>query len=172
VSITGPTSSSSYSTTSSTLALGGAASDDKGVVSIAWSNDRGGSGMASGTSSWSVPSVTLQGGTNVITITAQDAAGNKGTGVLTVDYSAPAGTAPAPAIDLQANEFSSGRWLKVQLTWSYVDGKYLEVYRNNEKVSRTSNNGTYTDSPHGSGPYTYFVCVMDTDICSNTATVP
>jgi hypothetical protein len=85
VSILGPTTSPSYSTTSSVVTLGGTSSDNMGVTAVMWANDRGGSGFSSGTTKWSVPSVALQGGSNVITMTAQDAAGNKGTAVLTID---------------------------------------------------------------------------------------
>jgi Putative Ig domain/Fibronectin type III domain/Glucodextranase, domain B len=85
VSILGPTTAPSYSTTSSVVTLGGTSSDNMGVTAVTWANNRGGSGFSSGTTNWSVPSVALQGGSNVITMTAQDAAGNKGTAVLTID---------------------------------------------------------------------------------------
>jgi N-acetylmuramoyl-L-alanine amidase len=56
---------------------------------VTWSNDRGGSGNATGTTSWSVSGVALLTGANVITITARDAAGNTATDTLTVTYTAP-----------------------------------------------------------------------------------
>jgi hypothetical protein len=92
VAILGPTSAPSYTTTSSVVTLGGTSSDNMGVTAVTWANNRGGSGFSSGTTNWSVPSVALQGGTNVITVTAQDAAGNKGTAVLTVDFAVPTTT--------------------------------------------------------------------------------
>ena len=52
VMITSPTSESTYTTTSDNLNLGGTASDDVGVTGMTWSNNRGGSGTASGTTSW------------------------------------------------------------------------------------------------------------------------
>jgi hypothetical protein len=52
---------------------------------VTWANNRGGTGFASSTTNWSVPSVPLKVGSNVITMTAQDAAGRRGTAVLTVD---------------------------------------------------------------------------------------
>jgi hypothetical protein len=51
---------------------------------VSWSNSKGGSGVATGTTSWSVAAVSLQPGANVITVTAKDAAGNVGTDVLTI----------------------------------------------------------------------------------------
>src|SRR3990167_6091184 len=88
ITITTPTSNSTYSTTSSTISLGGSASDStSGVSSITWSSDRGGSGTASGTTAWSISSIALSSGNNVITVTATDAAGNNGTTTITVSSS-------------------------------------------------------------------------------------
>jgi hypothetical protein len=44
------------------------------VTEVRWSNDRGGSGVAAGTTSWSVPGLALQPGANVVTVNASDAA--------------------------------------------------------------------------------------------------
>lgn len=98
IAILGPTSASTYTTTSSVVTLGGTSADNLGVTAVTWANDRGGSGFSSGTTNWSVPSVPLQGGSNVITMTAQDAAGNRGTAKLTVTYSVPDTTPPAVSI--------------------------------------------------------------------------
>ena len=98
ITILGPTSASTYSTTSSVVTLGGTAADNLGVTAVTWANNRGGSGFSSGTTSWSVPSVQLQGGSNVITMTAQDASGNKGTATLTVTYNVPDTTPPSVTI--------------------------------------------------------------------------
>jgi hypothetical protein len=46
-------------------------------------NSRGGSGTASGTTNWSA-TVALLTGSNVITVTARDAAGNQHTDTLTI----------------------------------------------------------------------------------------
>lgn len=86
VTITSPTSSATYTVSTPTFALSGTASDNVGVSSVAWANDRGGSGAAEGTTSWSVTGITLALGENVITVTATDAAANEGTDVLTVTY--------------------------------------------------------------------------------------
>jgi hypothetical protein len=71
-------------TTDSKVLVTGSASDNVGVVSVTWSNSRGGSGAAFGTSSWAAGPITLSMGDNVITITATDAAGNAKTVTLTV----------------------------------------------------------------------------------------
>ena len=93
VSITVPTAAATYSTSSSTLNLSGSASDAVGVSVVTWSNNRGGSGTASGTTSWTVSGIVLQSGSNVLTVSARGTAGSTGTATLTVNY-IPAGTTP------------------------------------------------------------------------------
>jgi hypothetical protein len=89
VAITSPTTASTYSTTSSSLTLAGTASDNVGVTQVTWANSLGGSGTASGTTSWIASGIVLQPGPNVLTVTAQDAAGNTATANLTVTLSTP-----------------------------------------------------------------------------------
>lgn len=86
VTITSPTSSASYAAPGNSLSLAGTASDNVSVTQVTWSNTLGGSGTASGTGSWSVGGITLQNGTNTITVTARDAAGNTGIDTLIVSY--------------------------------------------------------------------------------------
>lgn len=50
----------------------GAALDSDGISSVAWSNSRGGSGTATGTTSWSQSNLTLYQGLNVVTLTVTD----------------------------------------------------------------------------------------------------
>jgi hypothetical protein len=89
--ITGPTNQATYATSVTPLAtLSGTASDNVGVTQVSWSNDRGGSGTATGTTSWSVSGIALSGGGNVLTVTARDAANNTSTDTLTVTYTPPA----------------------------------------------------------------------------------
>ena len=100
IAITAPTTASTYSTSSSPLTLGGTASDNVGVTQVTWANSRGGSGTASGTTSWTASGIALQLGTNVLTVTAQDAAGNTATASLTVtgvDAMQPTVSMTAPA---------------------------------------------------------------------------
>ena len=84
IAITTPTAGSTYSTPTSSLALGGTASDNVGVTQVTWANSRGGSGTASGTTSWTATGIVLQAGANVLTVTAKDAAGNTTKAALTV----------------------------------------------------------------------------------------
>jgi hypothetical protein len=86
VTITSPTSSPTYSTTSSILTLAGTASSSVSVTSVTWTNSRGGKGVASGTTSWTASGIRLRSGTNVLTVTAKDAAGKSQSKTLTVTY--------------------------------------------------------------------------------------
>src|SRR4029434_2675721 len=95
VAITTPTTASTFSTTTSSLTLGGTAADKLGVTQVTWVNDRGGSGTASGTTSWSKSGIGLQVGTNVLTVTARDAAGSTASATSTVTYTWSDETAPA-----------------------------------------------------------------------------
>ncbi len=93
ITVTSPTSGTTYTTTNNTIALGGNASDSvSGVNKLAWCNSKGGSGVASGTANWSTSSISLSAGENVITLTATDVANNTGTNTITVLYGATAPT--------------------------------------------------------------------------------
>ena len=168
VSFTSPTTSASYATTSGSVALAGTSSDNVGVAQVTWSNDRGGSGTANGTTNWSVSSVALQSGTNNVRVVAQDAAGNRATALLTITYSAPVS---GPAFTLTASADQSGKWVRVLLGWSAVQGRAVDVYRNGVRVTKTANDGSFTDAPRAPGTLTYQLCVSGTNICSNTVQV-
>ena len=84
ITIAAPTAESRFATTQTGVGVSGTARDDFGLASISWTNDRGGSGSASGTTAWSIPSLSLQPGLNQITVTATDVAGNVATDALTV----------------------------------------------------------------------------------------
>ena len=81
VTITAPTSSPSTTSAVPFISIGGSAADPGGTVqTVTWSNDRGGSGTASGTTAWTVADVALQPGTNTLTVSALDSSGNRTVG--------------------------------------------------------------------------------------------
>lgn len=84
VNILTPTNLTSYDTNSSTVSIGGTASDNAGVSSVTWTNSRGGSGIASGTTNWSA-NIPLVNGENQITITVQDTSDNISSDSITVN---------------------------------------------------------------------------------------
>lgn len=86
-----PTSFPACTNTTGVLNLGGTADDNLGlakgtVTSITWTSSRGGGGNATGTTNWSANGITLLPGTNVLTVTAFDQAGNSSNATLTVIY--------------------------------------------------------------------------------------
>ena len=98
VTITSPTATPTHTATATPLALGGTASDNVGVTQVTWINDRGGSGTATGTTAWTAAGIPLLLGSNVLTLTARDAAGNTATDILTVTYAPSDTTVPAVTI--------------------------------------------------------------------------
>src|SRR3989449_647691 len=59
VAITAPTSNPTFSTSTTPLTLGGTASDNVGVTQVAWVNSAGGSGTATGTTSWTASGIEI-----------------------------------------------------------------------------------------------------------------
>jgi hypothetical protein len=90
--ISSPTANATFVTGSPTLTLGGSASDNVGVTQVTWANDRGGSGVATGTTTWTTGMITLQSGLNTLSVTARDAANNRTTRTLTVTLTGTAFT--------------------------------------------------------------------------------
>jgi len=87
VAITSPTSDPTYSTGNPFFTLEGTASDDAGVAWVAWVTDRGANGMAIGTTNWTASGIVLYPGTNIVTVVAQNVAGNVARATLTVTLS-------------------------------------------------------------------------------------
>ena len=89
VEITSPA-SNTVTTTNSSISISGTATDTVGIVSVTWSNDRGGSGTAwsgsaTGTVNWTASNIPLQSGQNIITVTATDGDNKTGIDVLIVN---------------------------------------------------------------------------------------
>jgi hypothetical protein len=60
------------------------AADVNYTKAVTGRNSRGGSGTAGGTTSWAVSGIVLMSGSNGLTITARDAAGNTSSDTVTV----------------------------------------------------------------------------------------
>lgn len=76
-----------YTSTVTTLALAGTASDNVAVERVTWRNNTtGATGTSQGTSNWGA-NITLAPGTNTVVVTAYDAAGNYSNASMTVIYS-------------------------------------------------------------------------------------
>ena len=68
--------SAAVNTPAAALPLAGRTQGGTGTVQVTWRNDRGGSGTAAGSTSWSVPSVALSPGQNIVTVSAADTSGH------------------------------------------------------------------------------------------------
>ena len=162
VSINSPTTGSSYSTGSSTLNISGSASDNVGVTQVSWSNNRGGSGTCSGTTSWGKSGMTLYEGQNIITVTARDAAGNTASDTLTVTYTALDTTAPTAPTGLSATAVSSSR---IDLSWSastdYVGVSGYHIYRNGTYLKSVTATSTSDINLSASTQYCYTLAAYD-----------
>ena len=84
--IDSPTSDPTYNISGNTINISGTASDNVEVTEVTWVNSTtGGSGVAVGTTSWSIANIPLDAGNNSITITARDPSGRLGTDSITVN---------------------------------------------------------------------------------------
>ncbi len=87
------------STTASSISISGAVSGGVGAVAVSWTSNQGFSGVAQGSPNWIIAAIPLNAGSNVITITAQDTAGNQASQSFTVTLqqtTAPPPITPAP----------------------------------------------------------------------------
>ncbi len=66
------------------ISIQGTASDDIAVKQVTWRTERGRSGIANGTSNWSVNDIAVSRGANPITVTATDTKGNSSSTTITV----------------------------------------------------------------------------------------
>jgi predicted secreted protein len=89
IQITSPTTDPTYQLNSITadFVVSGVAADANGIDSLFWFSDRLGSfGACQGTTIWSTVGLSLLQGTNVITVTAIDMAGNTASDAITVFF--------------------------------------------------------------------------------------
>ena len=134
ITITSPTSEDTYTTSSSVIAIGGSASDStSGVSSVTWSNDKGGSGTASGTTSWLTSSISLLIGENIITATATDGAGNTGTDTITVTFGSITST-PTPQPTQEPGEKGSISGYVIDKRGNPIESAKIRRKGSNSKV--------------------------------------
>lgn len=76
IAVTEPNPNTTANDTLGSIIVRGTAGDNGALAAITWSNNRGGSGTATGTTAWSINPLPLASGLNTITVTATDTAGN------------------------------------------------------------------------------------------------
>lgn len=79
-----PTSEDEHLTSETPVEVSGTASDQSGLDRVEWSIEGGDSGTAQGTTSWIIPGLDLEEGTNVLTVTAFDEHDNSSSATLTL----------------------------------------------------------------------------------------
>jgi hypothetical protein len=171
VAIKAPTTSTTLTTTTGTVTLSGIAKDNVGVTRVTWSNDRGGSGAATGTTIWSATGIALQPGANVLTVRARDAAGNTSTDVMTVTF-----TDPVRVASLTANRTAPQR-LGTTVTFTAVGagdtGPYeyqWRVYDGSQWVITTTSSASNRFVWTPKRPMTYQIRVVVRSATGATAT--
>ena len=156
VTITSPVDENTYTTGSPTIAIAGTASDDQGLQQVTWTSSTGGSGAASGTTNWSINTINLTAGANVITVTATDSAGNTAQDSLTVNYTATVTVSGLPVVSVTSssndgniaantidNNLStrwsasgSGQWIQYDLGSFYtISSASIAFYRGDTRTS-------------------------------------
>jgi Ca2+-binding RTX toxin-like protein len=88
IAIASPTTEPVMTARTPLITLTGTSTDETGIVSVAWQNNRGGSGATTGTMSWAVTDLPLFAGVNVITVTVTDSSGNQASDIVTVTVDA------------------------------------------------------------------------------------
>jgi hypothetical protein len=145
IAITAPTALGIYRASSATLVMSGTAGDDVGVTQVSWTTDRGGSGVATGTTAWTIAAVPLGAGTTVVTVTARDAANHTANAALTVTYTPPPAqpTLVAPSGTLTDKTPS--------FTWNAVSGATHYQLSVNDASQTPRIDTTYTAAASGCG---------------------
>ena len=81
---------------------------------------------------------------------------------------------PAPTITLSTRGYRVSNKRRADLTWSGATTANVDVYRNNNRITTTANDGFHTDNigGKGNGTFTYKVCnAGSTTACSNNSTI-
>jgi hypothetical protein len=157
------------------VSFSGSSSDtqDGNIASwVVWTSDRDGQIGTGGSFSKALTS-----GTHVITAQVTDRGGLTATAQLTMSVAAPTPSTPVSSpvvktLSLAVKAYKNKGLQAADLSWSGTAAASLDVYRNNLKVAKVANSGTYSDAINkkGAGTYSYYVCESGTTTCSNTAT--
>jgi subtilisin len=160
---TAPTASFTSSCTDLSCSFDASASSDGdgSISSYAW--DFGDTGTGTGVTA---SHAYTAGGTYTVTLTVTDDDGATGTATASV-------TVPASAITLSVTGRKVKGVMYGDLVWSDSAADLVDVYRNGTKiVSGTADDGAHTDKiGKGGGTFTYKVCEVGTQTCSNEDTV-
>ena len=120
--ITSPVSGSTYTSTSSTINLGGSALDaGSGLDVITYTLNSEAPITADGTDNWSTGVLSLQSGSNTISVSAKDKAANSITTIITITYTLPEAL-PGVAISSDSVVYSDSAALSGDNNWKHWYG--------------------------------------------------
>lgn len=153
----------------SQVTFSGSASDDTGISTVSWATDRGHSGTATGTTSWSAD-IDLEPGLNRLTLSAEDAAGNRHAQVFYIQQQAvPTNEAPRilagpdilaslpdDTVDLDASLGDDALPSAATITWSKQSGPGTVTFGDASAVDTTA---TFSEA----GIYVLRVTADDTE---------
>jgi hypothetical protein len=168
--ITTPTPSGSYVTANATVTIGGAASDNKGVARVTWSNSTGGSGTAAGTTSWSIGNISLTAGLNTIMINATDAAGNATGVTIAVTYDQKPPVISAVTTSSIKNTAASIAWTTDEAADTLVEYGTSTSYGSTASSSSSLTQSHIQALSNLTANTTYHYRVKSKDSVGNTAT--
>lgn len=100
IAIASPAASGTYISASSPVVLTGTAAHASGISRVTWSNSRGGSGVASGTTNWVTPPIALEAGSNTISVTAYEPGWQSASRQLAVNYAGTVRDTVAPTLTI------------------------------------------------------------------------
>ncbi len=155
ITITSPTSDSTYTTTTSPIRIGGIASDNaSGIRGVRWSNSKGESWLVNGTTNWLIPGINLAIGNNSITVTATDAAGNTSTDMIIVTYNKISETAEKTRRDAEAY-LNNGNTNLEKGYYDHAISDYSKAIQLDPKFASAYNNRGYAYYKKGEYDYAW-----------------
>ena len=174
IKITVPTTSATYTSNSSGVVLKGFATDNVGVTSPTWTNNRGGTGtctIVNGT--WTSSKIPLLPGANTLTVTEADTSGNKATANITVtfvDVTSPVIQITVPTTSATYTTNATSIVLKGFATDNV--GVTPPTWTNSRGGNGTSTvaNGTWTSSKIPLLPGANVLTMTETDAAGNKGT--
>ncbi len=159
-----PTAGFTFNCTELSCTFTDTSSDDNGVTGYSWNFGDGNSSTAAN------PSHTFAAdGTYTVSLTVTDTAGQTDT----TSQSVTVQTADQGSLSLSANGYKIKGRHNVDLTWNGAASASVDIYRNGQLLTTTTNDGAYTDSTNnrGGAVYSYQVCEAGTSTCSSEVTV-
>jgi hypothetical protein len=161
-SITTPSSSPTYVGTNPYTLMAGTAADNVGIAYVTWSSslDPSHTFTCTGTTSWTIPSIALNYGTNVvITVTSHDAAGNTASVATTIIFD---NTPPTVAITTPT---SGPTWYVDSLSGNfYVSGSFSEDLLIDRVEILNTHNGMQVENAISGSNHWIHAVTLDLDV--------